>query len=377
VYPRFFGEASPNVIVHSPSRKTLARLPVAIESAPPAAVPAVAPARRPAPDRVLVVSLDNLGDLVFASLLTRQLRAHFPSAHITLWCKRYTADVAPLLPGVDQVEAAEPFWDRAPGGRQGSGIAFARSVMRLRARRFDVAVLAAAPWRAAAAAAATGSARRIGVAHRKNARFLTDVLPRQDPTRPVLAEMMRLLAPLGIEAPPELYYQLDPTPLAGRRARLRGMLGPRVAALHPFASLRNRCVPLPHWVRLAGALEARGYQPLWIGSPAELREVHAAGGAPSWLTMDRIGDGTIADTAAALSLAHLFVGHDSGPLHIAGALGVPVVGVFTPGEPARTCPQGIGQSHMLVRASPHGVSAADLLDAVDRLQPSLPLRLVR
>ena len=179
---------------------------------------------------------------------------------------------------------------------------------------------------------------------------------------------MRLLAPLGIEAPPELYYQLDPTPLAARRARLRAALGPRTVALHPFASLRNRCVALEHWLQAAAALEERGYDPLFIGSRTELAEVDRAGAPASWRRIDRIGDGTLADTAAALSLAHLFVGHDSGPLHVAGAFGVPVVGVFTPGEPARTFPQGTGQSRMLVRPSPAGVTAAHLVATVERLQ---------
>ena len=42
--------------------------------------------------------------------------------------------------------------------------------------------------------------------------------------------------------------------------------------------------------------------------------------------------------------------------------------LFTPGEPARTFPQGTGQSRMLARPSPAGVTAADLLATVDRLQ---------
>ena len=359
------------MVVDSPHRKRSPWPSLTAGHGARAATPDIA-----APERILVVSLDNLGDLVFASLLTRQLRAHFPAAHITLWCKRYTASVAPLLPGVDAIECAEPFWDRAPGGRKGSALAFTRSVMRLRRARFDVAILAAAPWRTAAAAAATGAARRIGTAQRKNRRWLTHVLPTQDIRKPVLAEMMRLLAPLGIEAPPELYYQLDAAPLAARRDRLAPLLGGQVAALHPFASLRNRCVSLREWVRTAAALEARGYDPLWIGSPAELREIRATPGATRWAAMDEVGDGSIADTAAAISLAQLFVGHDSGPLHIAGALGVPVVGVFTPGEPARTFPQGTGQSGMLVRPSPVGVLAEDFLEAIDRLHLAPALELV-
>jgi len=80
-----------------------------------------------------------------------------------------------------------------------------------------------------------------------------------------------------------------------------------------------------------------------------------------------VGDTTLADTAAALADAALFVGHDSGPLHVAGALGVPVVGIFAPGEPRRTFPQGVGPSRMLARPSPVGISAADILAEIDAL----------
>ena len=327
--------------------------------------------------RILVASLDNLGDLVFTSALAPVLRERFPDAEITLWCKRYTAGIAELLPGIDFVESAEPFWDRSPGGRRGPLLPFLQSVWRLRRERFDVAILGAAPWRTAAAVAATGAVRRIGLARRKNERWLTERLPAEDLGRPVLEEMARLLVPLGIEPTLPLHYALNVEPLADRRERFRPILGPRPVALHPFASKRNRCVPLKHWVRVAGELTQRGYEPLWIGSPEELKEVHRAVGSASWRYVDKLGEGTLTDTAAALSLAHLFIGHDSGPLHLAGAFGVPVVGVFTPGEPSRTFPQGTGPSRTIIRPSPEGVTSADLLRAVDQLPIEPPLKLVR
>lgn len=329
------------------------------------------------PRRILLASLDNLGDLVFSSVLSHALRERFPSAEITLWCKTYTAPIGPLMPGVDHVEAAEPFWDRAPGGEHGSRRAFARSVMRLRKQEFDVAILAAAPWRTAAAVAATGARRRIGVAHRKNSPFLTDRLPAQDPTRPVLEEMVRLLEPLGITPPKPLAYRLDSTPLEARCERFRGLLGPRPVALHPFASKRNRCVPIIEWIHLAEMLEERGYDPLWIGSAHELREVRREERAAGWHFVSSLGEGTLADAAAAISLSTLFVGHDSGPLHLAGAFGVPVVGIFAPGEPLRTFPQGTGEWTMLSRPTPDSITAGDMLRSVDSLPLSRGLRLVR
>ena len=317
-------------------------------------------------DRILLVSLDNLGDLVFASALAPPLRERFPRATLDVWCKEYTADVARLVPGVSDVIASDPFWDVAPGRAKGSRAAFFRAFQEVRRRRYDVAVLAAAPWRTAAAVAATRIPRRIGLRRRKNHYFLTDALPHENIEHPVLSEMARLLAPLGIDAA-TLRYRLDATPLAPRRERLATTVGRPYAALHPFASKENRCVALPVWIELSHALRERGMRILWIGSPNELNRLRVHSAPADWRFIDRVGDGTLADTAAALADAALFVGHDSGPLHVAGALGVPVVGIFAPGEPRRTFPQGIGPSRMLARPSPAGIAAAELLAEIDAL----------
>lgn len=314
--------------------------------------------RIPEPRRLLLVSLDNLGDLVFASALTPPLRDRFPDLVISLWCKDYTRDIGALVPHVDQVIAADPYWDRAPGRGRGSVLRFLRTMAQVRRGMFDTAVLAAAPWRTARAVSWCGVPVRIGLERRRNARWLTHPLPPEDMHRPVLAETARLLAPFGI-APPPLRYRLDARRLAPRPDVERA-LARRVAALHPFASKRARCVPVPVWIAVARGLEARGYDPLWLGSTAELNEVRASGGQAGWRYVDQFGS-RLVDTAAALARAALFIGHDSGPLHVAGAFGVPSVGIFAPGEPDRTFPQGVGPSRMIARPSPAGITADDIL----------------
>lgn len=317
-------------------------------------------------DRILLVSLDNLGDLVFASALAPPLRERFPNAVLDVWCKEYTADVARLVPFVSGVIASDPFWDVAPGRAKGSRATFLGAMREVKGRHYDVAILAAAPWRTAAAVAATRIPRRIGLRRRKNRFFLTDVLPDEQSDRPVMSELARLLAPLGIDAA-ALHYRLDASPLALRRQRLAGATLRPYAALHPFASKENRCVALPVWIALSHALSERGLSILWIGSPGELNRLRAAPVPDAWQFIDRAGDGTLADTAAALADASLFVGHDSGPLHVAGALGVPVIGIFAPGEPQRTFPQGVGRSRMLARPSPANIGAADIIAEIDAL----------
>jgi ADP-heptose:LPS heptosyltransferase len=317
-------------------------------------------------DRILLVSLDNLGDLVFASALAPPLRERFALARLDIWSKEYTADVARLVPEVGDVIASDPFWDVAPGRGKGSRTAFLGALREVRSRRYDVALLAAAPWRTAAAVALAGIPRRIGLGRRKNRLFLTDALPNEDTNRPVLSELARLLGPLEIEPGP-LRYRLNATPLAARRARLAAVMQRPYAALHPFASKENRCVALDVWLELSRVLERRRMATLWIGSPGELDRIRSGGSESQWCFIDRAGDGTLADTAAALADAALFVGHDSGPLHVAGALGTPVIGIFAPGEPRRTFPQGVAPSRMLARPSPLGVTVADIVREIDAL----------
>lgn len=323
------------------------------------------PHRTQTPRRILIVSLDNLGDTVFASALVPPLRERFPDAELGVWCKAYAAEVAALIPTVARVHAADPFWDKAPGRGRGGVISFLRSLLEVRRARYDVALLAASPWRAARAVRYAGIPMRIGLGRRKNGRYLTDAPGAEDSHRPVLTEIARLLEPLGVEAT-GLRYALDREPLAPRVARLSRVLPTRYAALHPFASKRDRCVPVSAWLRVARELD-RGFSIVWVGSPAELAEVRAEAGPSPWLYADQVGDGSLGDTAAILTGASVFAGHDSGPLHVAGAFGVPVVGVFAPGEPDRTFPQGIGPWRMLAAPSPRDISADAIIRAMDEV----------
>jgi ADP-heptose:LPS heptosyltransferase len=317
--------------------------------------------------RILLVALDNLGDLVFASALTPPIHARYPNATIHVWCKEYTAPVARLIPHVSAVVSADPFWAVPPGYARPPMRPFVRSVLAVRRARYDLAVLSEAPWRAAAAASAARIPIRIGLARHRNPLFLTHVLPAADVHKPVVAEQARLLAPLGISSA-EARYRLDAAPLESLRRRIAGQLPPQFVALHPFAGAKDRCVSLGEWTQLAFALHARGEPVVWIGTRRELNELRASYTHPNGVYVDQLGSGSLADTAAALSLASVVVGHDSGPLHVAAAFGVPVVGVFAPGQPDRTFPQGPGPSRLLHRAAPMEISSSMLLQEIDALR---------
>src|SRR5579862_6708780 len=147
-------------------------------------------------ERILLVSLDNLGDLVFASALPPAIKARYPHATIGLWCKEYTADIAPLFPDVDWTVAADPFWDDAPGRPKGAFGPFFHSIVEVGAKHCDVALLASPQWRVAAAVALARIPKRIGHRRNINSGLLTDVLPAASRQRPVVADLGSQLVPL-------------------------------------------------------------------------------------------------------------------------------------------------------------------------------------
>jgi ADP-heptose:LPS heptosyltransferase len=318
------------------------------------------------PERILIVSLDNLGDLVFTSALTGPLRAAFARATIDIWCREYTADVARLVPHVSHVVTADPLWARQPHIPPVSLRRLLTGIRAVRSARYDVAIVTGAPWRTAAAVALTGAPVRIGAARTHNRHFLTDVVAPEDAFKPVVQEQARLLLPLGI-TPQTPRYELDAARLAPDAVAAVDDLPPRFVALHPFASQRDRCVPLVEWVRVAFELHAHDVPVVWIGMSHELEELRRSFTHPVARYVDRIGDGSLHTTAAVLSRASLFVGHDSGPLHVAAAFGVPSVGVFAPGQPERTFPQGPGAWRMIHHPDASGIGARSMLYEIEEL----------
>jgi ADP-heptose:LPS heptosyltransferase len=317
------------------------------------------------PHRILVVAMDNLGDLVFTAALPPALRARFPDAEIVMWCKKYTAEIARLIPCVDDVVAADPPWAIHPQHGKPSKVAFVQSVAAVRRRGFDVAVIANAPWRLAFAVRATGIPRRIAPERRHNARFLTDVVTPDSPTTPVVVDHNRLLAPLGAPAC-ATRYALDPARIGPLRGEIARLLPNSFIALHPFAAVAQKRVPLATWLSAARALRDHDVPVVWCGTRAELAELRRADESIGTF-IDDLGPGSLSVTAAVLSLAQGFMGHDSGPLHVAGAFGVPVVDVFVGGNPARYGPQGLGPARVLPARVPTEIGANAMLGALGEL----------
>lgn len=295
--------------------------------------------------RMLVVKLADLGDLLTATPALRALRLRFPKAEISALV---TPHAAPLLVGNDAVDYVIPFpkglYDRPSGLlAPGSGpAAFARAAwlgLALRARRFDALVLLhhlVTGWgtvKYRALAAATGAPVRVGLG-RPADRFLT--LRTEDRGFGAKHEVdywLEVVGLLGATHPQprmELHLteaeQAEATSQWGRQ----GLLPGKTVVLHPGSgafSLARRWAP-ERFAAVAERLRAEGLDAAIVAGPGEeglaQRVQAAADGHPALL--ESAGDPR--RLGALLHGCRLFVGNDSGVMHIAATVGVPVVAVF-------------------------------------------------
>jgi heptosyltransferase-1 len=120
------------------------------------------------------------------------------------------------------------------------------------------------------------------------------------------------------------------------------------AVLHPGARWSTKLWPTDHWARLAEWLvRDKGFQVVITGSPGDrdlTAEIVAQAGVP---LINLAGRTSLVELAALLQQARLAVTTDTGPMHLAAALGTPVVALFGPTAPWRTGP--FGEGHEVVR----------------------------
>ncbi len=281
------------------------------------------------PARILVVRLSALGDVLLATPAVRALAARFPEARID-WLVE-----APYVPLLEANPHAQPVAYLKRGEHAG-----VRGLLALRrelaSRRYDLVVdlqdkpktrlfHGLAPQCVAFRKRTPGEAlRSLFAAERPLVRAHAVDL------------FLEALAPLGTE-PRGRELELRPSPSGA--AALGAIASDRpLAGLAPGARWATKRWAPQGFAEVARGLAARGFTPLLVGGPgdaAEFARVRAA--APELAFPDTAGL-DVGGLAAAVSRCRVLVANDSGPVHVASALGVPVVAVFGPTSPARWRP---------------------------------------
>jgi heptosyltransferase II len=292
---------------------------------------------------ILVRAPNWVGDNIFAIPAVQRLKREFPAARLTVLAARGPAPLWELAEGVDGVipfELRGGLWD-LPKKR--------RLIRRLRSRRFDLAVIFPRSFESALWVRLAGIPRRWGYGEEGRSFLLTRPARSARGYRrtPRIDYYYRLLdggggdaaaAPARLFISPDLRRRaLDLLKEAGIEPEERLLAG-----FHPRASYGPaKCWPPENFARLARLLaEKRKAVILLFGTEKEreLLEEIAAGAGEG--TVNLAGRTDLETLAALISLCRVLVANDSGPLHLAAALGVPVVGLYGSTDPQATGPRG-------------------------------------
>jgi heptosyltransferase-2 len=292
------------------------------------------PAQRPgAPGSILVVEPWGIGDVILSTALLRALRANYPQARITLLAKSYAKDLLANSGLVDEVVSFDFPWTAFTGKFSPSRYVpseFRQLIRQLRARDFDISFDARRDIRSNAITYLAGARRRIGYDFGGGAHLLTDVLPSGTQNEHKVSDWLALLAPLGLKNQtsfaPTLTVTEAETAAARRRIAMFGLSTERpIVGIHPGASSAVRQWNPKRFAEVIDLLvEERGVQVLLFeekeGDSREITPRH-------WVRRIKT------DLRGFMSLASqcdLLLCSDSGPMHIANALGVPVTALFGP-----------------------------------------------
>ena len=294
--------------------------------------------------KLLIRATNWVGDAIMALPALRAVRARFTDAEIAILARPYVGDL------YREQRVCDRLIDYDSGGEHAGTAGGERLVRELRREKFDTALLLQNAFDAAWIVWRAGIPRRIGYARDGRSLLLSEAVT----------------APRAGEIPPhETFYYLE---LLRRVGWIEGLPEEMEVRLEVSAARRRRGAEIlleagarPHALRIAiGAGASFGAARCWpaerfaeaanrLAELADADVVLFATAGEAAVTgaiaeklrkpaIDLTGKTAIAELPGALSQCHLFIGNDSGVMHVAGAVGLPVVGIFGPTDPFGTAP---------------------------------------
>jgi heptosyltransferase-2 len=285
--------------------------------------------------KILVRATNWVGDAIMALPALRAIRERFPEAEITILARPYVAFIYKDQQVCDNVRFVDYKRDM---------------VGEIRAQKFDIAVLLQNAFEAAWFAWRAGIPERIGYARDGRSLLLTKAVPvpkvREIPAHEqyYYLELLRRIGWLD-SLPHESFIKIH-VPDENRQRAADFLLsagakpGSLRVAIGAGASYGSaKCWPPDRFAELANRLQAQAnVDVILFGTSAEAAVSSAIAAGMRRSPIDLTGKTAINDLPALLSQCHLFIGNDSGAMHVAGAVGLPVVAVFGPTDPFGTAP---------------------------------------
>ena len=284
------------------------------------------------PFRILIRASNWLGDSVITVPAVRAIKAGRPDAHITIAAAEKIASLWKLVPEVDEILPIKA-----------DSIFSVVNAIRRKAR-FDVAILFPNSFRTALEVWLAGVPRRVGFAGHQRRWLLNQIVPeepRRGPIQHQVYRYLRMARELG--APDEAPAMPKFLPhVAANGAAVKVGLCPG-AEYGPA----KRWLPERFAEAALAIAEQRAVQWVLFGTAADAERGAQIGNALGGHCLNRIGQTTLEELAAELAECALLLTNDTGTMHLATLIGVPVVSIFGSTEPRLTGP--LGNGHDVIR----------------------------
>ncbi len=355
---------------------------------------------------VLCVRLDTIGDVLMTTPAIRALKESLRGRCITLLTSSTGAGIAELVPEIDRVMVYDAPWMKATSPRESSRpeTAMAKS---LRAEGFEAAVIFTVfsqnPMPSAFLCYLADIPLRLAYCHENPYQMLSDWVPDPEPSLSVRHEVRRqldLVASVGCVTRDEQLSVAVPS-RARERARqiLRGIdIDPARpwVAVHPGATAPSRRYPPESFVQVADQLTLEfGLPVVFTGNGAESELVDSIRRAMSARSYSVAGALDLAQLVALIEQAPLLITNNTGPAHIAAAVGTPVVDLYALTNPQHqpwqvpsrvlfhdvpckfcyksVCPEGHHNCLRLVTPDQVVRASIELLNETAKLEPALEM----
>ena len=294
--------------------------------------------------KILIRATNWVGDAIMALPALRAVRKRFPDGEIAIVARPYVADIYRDQEICDQLIPYDPKGLHSGfSGRE-------RLASELRAQKFDVALLLQNAFDAALLAWRANIPERIGYARDTRSLLLTKAvpLPRHGEIpaheKYYYLELLRRAgwldsmpeeAFIGLRVPEEKRRSADE--FLCKSGVRQGALRIAIGAGASYGSAK--CWPPSRFAEVANRLQSEAdAEVILFGTAAEASVSTAISAEMRRSPIDLTGKTAIIDLPALLSKCHLFIGNDSGAMHVAAAVGLPIVAVFGPTDPDGTAP---------------------------------------
>ncbi len=296
------------------------------------------------PKRIVVLTRAGLGDAVYVIPALRALRRRYPQAHITVITGNRGYPLLQRCPYLDTLQLRH-----LGNGLMGK----LREIIRLRRGHYDLAVILDNSDEKTLHAFLAGIPRRVGGAKRYFSRLLTDAVP-VDPDAHQINDLNRaIVARLGCDVS-DWRLELFPNPKAEATARGKleqtGWRGERpLVGINPGASAPNKRWFPERFAQVADALLEAGVHVVLFGARSDLPQVQAVLQAMRQTPINLAAQLSLDELIVCLGLLDALVSGDTGPAHLAAAMGTRVVGLFGPSSARHFAP--IGEGHVFIDRS--------------------------